>query len=175
MLLRLIDDYLFITTDHAKAKKFLDVMVEGQESGICIYCIWRCPRTSRIWLLHLPGEIHDKFQMRPTHCDGNRTRTEMCVPKALEYLIIIWRKIAFPWCALFINMDDLSVSTDYTRYHDKCKSYPYVVECAFNWRVDQSLWILLPLTADVVPVLPSYTRCCSAFHNTQFYRDLCLS
>ena len=39
MLLRLIDDYLFITTDHAKAKKFLDVMVEGQESGICIYCI----------------------------------------------------------------------------------------------------------------------------------------
>ena len=39
MLLRLIDDYLFITADLAKARRFLDVMVEGQESGICIYRI----------------------------------------------------------------------------------------------------------------------------------------
>ena len=64
-------------------------------------------------------------------------------------------------------MDDLSMSTDYTRYHDKCKSCHHVVGCTINWRVDQSLWILLPLTADAVPVLPSYTRCCSAFHNNQ--------
>ena len=71
-------------------------------------------------------------------------------------------------------MDDLSVSTDYTRYHDKCKSCLHVVERAINWSVNQSLWIPLPLTADAVPVLPSYTRCCSAFHNTQFYRGLCL-
>ena len=71
-------------------------------------------------------------------------------------------------------MDDLSVSTDFTRYHDKCKSSLQVVERAINWRVNQSLWILLLLTADAVPVLPSYTRCCSAFHNTQFCRGLYL-
>lgn len=29
LILRLIDDYLFITTDHAKARRFLDVMIEG--------------------------------------------------------------------------------------------------------------------------------------------------
>jgi hypothetical protein len=39
MLLRLIDDYLFITTDHAKARRFLDLMIEGQESGIFIHCV----------------------------------------------------------------------------------------------------------------------------------------
>ncbi|KAH9994814.1 hypothetical protein BJV77DRAFT_943265, partial [Russula vinacea] len=59
----------------------------------------------------------------------------------------------FSWCALFINMDNLSVSTDYTRYHDKCKSCLYVVERAINWRLDQSLWILLPLIEGAVLVL----------------------
>jgi hypothetical protein len=29
MLVRLIDDYLFITTDLAKARRFLDAMIEG--------------------------------------------------------------------------------------------------------------------------------------------------
>jgi len=38
MLLRLIDDYLFITTDHAKARKFLDVMIKGLEQWPFIYC-----------------------------------------------------------------------------------------------------------------------------------------
>jgi hypothetical protein len=46
----------------------------------------------------------------------------------------------------------------------------HVVERAINWRVDQSLWILLPLIVGAVLGLPSYTRCCSAFHNTQFYQ-----
>ena len=47
------------------------------------------PRTSRIRLFHLPREISDKFRMRPTQCDGDRTRTEMFVPKTPEYLTFI--------------------------------------------------------------------------------------
>ena len=66
-------------------------------------------------------------------------------------------------------MNDLSVSTDYTRYHDTCKSRPYVVERAVNWIVEQSLWILLPLTMGAAPALPSYTRCCSEFHNALLF------
>jgi hypothetical protein len=31
MLLRLIDDYLFITTDLNKARRFLDAMIKGME------------------------------------------------------------------------------------------------------------------------------------------------
>lgn len=31
MLLRLIDDYLFITTDLNKARRFLDAMIKGKE------------------------------------------------------------------------------------------------------------------------------------------------
>jgi hypothetical protein len=30
--------------------------------------------------------------------------------------------VGFPWCGLFIDMRDLSVSTDYTRFHDTCTS-----------------------------------------------------
>jgi hypothetical protein len=68
-------------------------------------------------------------------------------------------------------MNDLSVSTDYTRYHDTCKSRPYVVERAVNWVVEQSSWILLPLTVGAVLVLASYTRCCSTFHDALLFRS----
>ena len=172
MLLRLIDDYLFITTDHAKARRFLDVMVEGQEPyAFCSLCLI-IPRTPWIWLSHLSREISDKFRMCPPHCNGDRTGTEMCVSKGLEYLAYIWHKIAFPWCALFINMNDLSVSTDYTRYHDTCRSSPHIVKRAVNWIVKQSSWILSPLTVGAVLALPSYTRCYSMFHNAQLFRGL---
>lgn len=32
LLLRLIDDYLFITTDQIKAREFLDLMIKGSEA-----------------------------------------------------------------------------------------------------------------------------------------------
>jgi hypothetical protein len=69
-------------------------------------------------------------------------------------------------------MNDLSVSTDYTRYHDTCESYPYVVERAVNSVVEQSSWILLPLTVGAVLVLASYTRCCSMFHERHCYFEV---
>ena len=37
LLLRLIDDYLFITTDQAKARKFLDLMIKGLETPLLSY------------------------------------------------------------------------------------------------------------------------------------------
>lgn len=36
--------------------------------------------------------------------------------------IFIHPLIGFPWCGYMINMTDLSVSADYTRYHETCES-----------------------------------------------------
>jgi hypothetical protein len=57
-------------------------------------------------------------------------------------------------------MENLSVSTDYTRYHDKCTLRPYGDIRTLSL-TGQSLWIPLPSTAAVVLALPFYTRCCS--------------
>lgn len=57
-------------------------------------------------------------------------------------------------------MENLSVSTDYTRYHDKCTLHPYGDIRALSL-TGQSLWILSLSTAAVVVALPFYTRCCS--------------
>jgi telomerase reverse transcriptase len=66
--------------------------------------------------------------MRPTHRQDYRTGTEMCVTNLWWQFLVFTVGQAFPWCALFINMENLSVSTDYTRYHDTCKLTPYAVE-----------------------------------------------
>lgn len=87
LLLRLIDDYLFITTDQAKARKFLDTMIKGHPEFGCFIS---------------PEKTLTNFECSPH------------IVKVTEL-----EQISFPWCALFINMENLSVSTDYTRYHDK--------------------------------------------------------
>ena len=57
-------------------------------------------------------------------------------------------------------MENLSVSTDYTRYHDKCTLHSYGDLRTLSL-TGQSLWILSPSTAAVVLALPFYIRCCS--------------
>jgi hypothetical protein len=63
LLLRLIDDYLFITTDQAKARKFLDIMIKGLETPFLSYILLHLTvrRTPRIWLFHLPRKNLDEF------------------------------------------------------------------------------------------------------------------
>lgn len=58
-------------------------------------------------------------------------------------------------------MEDLSISTDYTRYHDKCMLHQYGDIRALS-RTGQSLWILSPSTTAVALASPFYTRCCSS-------------
>src|SRR6266702_796352 len=100
--------------------------------------------------------------MQPTCRESYGTRAKMCAQKCNAVLVsdMTHWGIAFPWCALFINMENLSVSTDYTRYHDKCTLHPYSDIRALIL-TGQSSWILLPSTAAVALALPSYTRCCS--------------
>jgi len=86
LVLRLIDDYLFITTDPAKARRFLDTMVEGHPEYGCFISL-------------------------------EKTLTNFeCAPHIVK--VTEPEQKSFPWCALLINMDNLSVSTDYARYHD---------------------------------------------------------
>ena len=63
VLLRLIDDYLFITTSLTKAKNFLDMMKKGKYFvGFGLYFRRRLVRSSGIWVFHLAGQDIDKFR-----------------------------------------------------------------------------------------------------------------
>lgn len=63
VLLRLIDDYLYITTSYDDAKRFLKVMKKGtQKPGVCERTgELKEHRASGIWLLHLEGEDADEL------------------------------------------------------------------------------------------------------------------
>lgn len=55
LLLRYIDDYLFVTCDLARAKEFLAVMKKGEsiESSGRFMLPMPSHRSSRIWVLHI--------------------------------------------------------------------------------------------------------------------------
>ncbi|VDB94295.1 unnamed protein product [Peniophora sp. CBMAI 1063] len=82
-LLRLIDDYLFITTDLEKARTFLKIMQDGHPDYGCFI----------------------SQEKTLTNFEGGALVLDSYLDK-------------FPWCGLFINTKDLSVSTDYTRFHE---------------------------------------------------------
>jgi len=85
LLLRLIDDYLFITTDLGKAKRFLGMMVEGHPEYGCF--------------------ISKEKTLTNFDYDPNMNITDP-------------HQRSFPWCGYMIDMTDLSVSADYSRYND---------------------------------------------------------
>jgi telomerase reverse transcriptase len=91
MLVRLIDDYLLVTTDLEKAKSFWQVMNAGHTEYGCFIS---------------PDKTLVNFD-----CD---TRTRRISPK----------QHVFPWCGYYIDMGTLAVSSDYTRFHDKCEPLP---------------------------------------------------
>lgn len=75
VLLRLIDDYLFITTDITKARHFLNVMNKGTWIGSYYFsCLINVCRPLGIWVFHLEGEDFDQlWSWFPDHeCDESK-------------------------------------------------------------------------------------------------------
>jgi telomerase reverse transcriptase len=99
-MLRLIDDYLFVTTDLEKARKFLEVMKTGHPDYGCFIS-------------------QDKTL---TNFDASTN----ILPADQPSILVVYSSVAtklmpvleFPWCGLFIDTLDLSVTTDYTRFHE---------------------------------------------------------
>ncbi|GJE88721.1 telomerase reverse transcriptase [Phanerochaete sordida] len=85
VLLRLVDDYLYITTSLTDAQQFLSVMKKGHPEYGCFV---------------------SKEKTLTNFEDGTLGNI---VDPAQRY---------FPWCGLLIDMRDLSVSKDYSRYND---------------------------------------------------------
>lgn len=84
LLMRLVDDYLFVTTDLSRARLFLDIMNQGHPEYGCFI-------------------------------GKEKTLTN------IDYDVQIMNRIdpslkSFPWCGYLINMADLSVTVDYSRY-----------------------------------------------------------
>ncbi|KAI0955894.1 hypothetical protein AcV7_006436 [Taiwanofungus camphoratus] len=85
VLLRMIDDYLFITTSLPSAKQFLTMMMQGHPDYGCFI-------SKDKTLVNFEYDI----------------LTNITEPHQQN----------FPWCGYMINMTDLSVSADYSRYHE---------------------------------------------------------
>ncbi|GLB40371.1 putative telomerase reverse transcriptase [Lyophyllum shimeji] len=84
VLLRLIDDYLFITTSRARAVQFVQMMEKGHPEYGCFIA----------------------KEKTLTNFDYGIQVSNVTEPK----------QQSFPWCGYMINMQDLSVSVDYSRY-----------------------------------------------------------
>lgn len=117
VLLRLIDDYLYVTTDPAKARKFLAMMNRGVSEEIL--------HTTQADFLGQDTQNMDALYQRRKPwqiltmasrlwISLNQTRK---VPTS-DFMSAIGELIesAFPWCGFLIDMKDLSVTVDYSRY-----------------------------------------------------------
>ncbi|KAF4597579.1 hypothetical protein EYR40_008041 [Pleurotus pulmonarius] len=85
IMLRMVDDYLFVTTSLTKARKFLTMMLEGHPEYGCFI-------SKEKTLINFD---HGQMVMNVVAPSDQR----------------------FPWCGLTINMTDLSVAVDYSRFH----------------------------------------------------------
>ncbi|KAF5367406.1 hypothetical protein D9758_003636 [Tetrapyrgos nigripes] len=88
LLLRHTDDYLYVTTNRLKASGFLHTMMEGHPEYGCFISRQKT----------LVNFQYDQNIEIVEH-DANAV------------------DLAFPWCGYLIDVHDLSVSGDYTRYH----------------------------------------------------------
>ncbi|KAF5382158.1 hypothetical protein D9615_004408 [Tricholomella constricta] len=85
VLLRLVDDYLFVTMSRTKAFEFLEVMNKGHPDYGCFI----------------------SKEKTLTNFDYGVQVSNVTGPK----------QRSFPWCGHMIDMKDLSVTVDYSRYH----------------------------------------------------------
>ncbi|THH05865.1 hypothetical protein EW145_g4492 [Phellinidium pouzarii] len=92
VLLRLIDDYLFITTDEEDASHFLEVMNRGHPEYGCFIS-------------------RDKTLTNFYHGTGNLSQLN------LSPVLYPGQKL-FPWCGYLIDTEDLSIMNDYSRFHN---------------------------------------------------------
>ncbi|KAL9714258.1 Telomerase reverse transcriptase [Leucoagaricus gongylophorus] len=84
-LFRVIDDYLLVTTNLAKARSFLDMMNQGHPEYGCFIS-----KDKTMTNFDYDHQIMNVVDQRARH---------------------------FHWCGYAIDMKDLSISVDYTRYH----------------------------------------------------------
>lgn len=89
LLLRYVDDYLFITTRLSTARKFLDTMSKGHPEYGCFIA---------------PEKTLTNF-------DCNDHNPNVVLPSE-------GKRGGFPWCGVRIDMQKLCVSADYTRLED---------------------------------------------------------
>ncbi|OJA16662.1 hypothetical protein AZE42_09265, partial [Rhizopogon vesiculosus] len=98
LLARWIDDYLYVTTSLEKAKRFLDVMCEGHPEYGCIISQEKT----------MTNFEHDSIQAVNVTDPG--------------------QKLDFPWCGLLINMSNLSVMANYSKYRGTDLAYSLTVD-----------------------------------------------
>lgn len=96
LLLRCIDDYLYVTTSLEKAKHFLDIMNKGHPEYGCIIS---------------KGKTMSNFEHESVEAANITEPTQ-------KY---------FPWCGLLIDMSNLSVRVDYSRYRENDLKYSLTV------------------------------------------------
>lgn len=126
VLLRLVDDYLLITTNYLKARTFLEMMMKGGSfprrdllatkllhiiQGILNMAV--SSHQKRQELTSILG-LTRRWSRNPTRKVGRLTNP---LPSSAHSIV------GFPWCGYAINMDDLSVMADYSRYPSTCM-YP---------------------------------------------------
>jgi telomerase reverse transcriptase len=100
LLVRLIDDYMLVSTDVAAARGFLDAMARGHPEYGCFIA-----REKTVANFDHQSEAISVVAQRGTG-------QTLFVP--LRHLLI--GETAFPWCGYLINTKDLSVSVDYSRF-----------------------------------------------------------
>ncbi|KAG8979678.1 hypothetical protein FRB90_008014 [Tulasnella sp. 427] len=89
LLLRYVDDYLFITTRLSTARKFLDTMSKGHPEYGCFIA----------------------SEKTLTNFDCNEHHPTVILPSE-------GKRGGFPWCGVRIDMQKLSVTVDYARLED---------------------------------------------------------
>ncbi|CAE6476735.1 unnamed protein product [Rhizoctonia solani] len=98
LLLRFVDDYLFITTDITAARKFLNIMHEGTR--------------------------HPEYGCIVAE---EKTLTNF-VDVEVPTLVLAPDTDYFPWCGRVINMKELSVQWDYSRYSGRHVAHGLTVD-----------------------------------------------
>ncbi|CAK5268459.1 unnamed protein product [Mycena citricolor] len=99
-LLRQTDDYLFITADFGKARRFLDVMNRGDSPQSLVLSIVK------------RNEGHAEYGC---FISQDKTLTNFDYDGHLNSIPLAK---GFPWCGYVMDTRDLSVSVEYSRYHD---------------------------------------------------------
>lgn len=118
LLLRYVDDYCFVTTDLAKAIRFLDAMNAGKDIHYSLLTLSSIihPGHPEYGAFIVPEKTLTNFDY-DTDLLSRTSLIEKGVPVS-EFFWLISKTLVqvFPWCGLLIDMNGLSVSVDYSRY-----------------------------------------------------------
>ncbi|CEL53334.1 Telomerase reverse transcriptase OS=Bos taurus GN=TERT PE=3 SV=2 [Rhizoctonia solani AG-1 IB] len=114
VLLRFVDDYLFITTDVTAARKFLSIMHQGHPEYGCIIA------EEKTLTNFVDVGTHTTVLPPDAEC--------VCKYATTQRLRILTCFIDFPWCGRVIHMRELSVQWDYGRYNGRHVAHGLTVD-----------------------------------------------